>query len=145
MSRSQWYDAALATGCLAISASILTTIRSWDPGPAAGVLVLAHVVPVAFRRTSPRAAFAVSTAGAVLYLAAGWPMVGLGVAALVMTYSLGAYTARRHSVPGLAAVELGLTLEALFGEGRAQFDTLLGNLIVLAAAWFLGDGARRRR
>ena len=144
-SRSQWYDAALTAGCLAISASILTTMPEWDPGPGAALLVLAHVAPVAFRRRFPGAAFAVSTAAGALYLAVGWPMVGLGVAALVMTYSLAAYAARRHSVPGLVAIELGLTLEALFGEGRAQFDTLLGNLIILAAAWFLGDGARRRR
>ena len=145
LSRSQWYDGALAAGALAISISVLTTIPSWEPGPLAGLLVLAHVLPVAFRRRMPRAAFAVSIGAGVLYLAAGWPMVGLGVAALVMTYSLAAYSARVHSLLGLAAIELGLTLEALFGEGRAQFDTLLGNLIILAAAWVLGDGARRRR
>jgi signal transduction histidine kinase len=145
LSRSQWYDVALAAGVLAISISVLTTIPSWEPGPLAVLLVLAHVLPVAFRRRMPRAAFAVSAGAGVLYLAAGWPMVGLGVAALVMTYSLAAYSARFESLVGLAAIELGLTLEALFGEGRAQFDTLLGNLIMLPAAWVLGDGARQRR
>ena len=145
LSRSQWYDAALAAGALAISISVVTTMPSWDPGPVAGLLVLAHVMPIVFRRRAPRAAFAVSIGAGVLYLAAGWPMVGLGVAALVMTYSLAAYSARVHSVAGLVVVELGLTLETLLGTGRPQFDTLLGNLIILAAAWFLGDGARRRR
>jgi signal transduction histidine kinase len=145
LSRSQWYDVAVAAGALAISVSVLATIPSWEPGPVAGLLVLAHVVPIAFRRRVPRAAFAVSAGGGVLYLAAGWPMVGLGVAALVMTYSLAAYSTRAHSVGGLATVEVGLILETLFGRGTAQFDTLLGNLIILAAAWFLGDGARRRR
>ncbi len=145
VSRGQWYDLALAAGALGISLSILTTIPSWEPGPVAGLLVLAHVVPIALRRTAPRTAFAVSIGAGVLYLAAGWPMVGLGVAGLVMTYSLAAYAPRAHSVIGLAAVEAGLTLEALFGTGRPQFDTLLGNLVILAAAWILGDGARRRR
>ena len=145
LSRSQWYDVALTAGALAISISILTTMPSWEPGPVAGLLVLAHVVPVAFRRTTPRAAFAVSIGAGVVYLAAGWPMVGLGLAALIMTYSLAAYAARSHSLVGLAAIELGLSLEAVFGEGRPQFDTLVGNLIILAAAWFLGDEARRRR
>ncbi len=144
-SRGQWYDAALATGALAISISILTTIPSWQPGPVAGLLVLAHVTPVAFRRRVPRAAFAVSVGAGVLYLAAGWPMVGLGLAALIMTYSLAAYSTRAHSLLGLAVVEVALTLEALLGKGRPQFDTLVGNLIILAAAWILGDGARRRR
>lgn len=118
---------------------------AWDPGPVAGLLVLAHVAPIALRRRAPRAAFAVSVGAGVVYLAAGWPMVGLGIAALVMTYSLAAYSGRVDSVVGLVAIELGLTLEALFGNGRLQFDTLVGNLVILAAAWFLGDGARRRR
>ena len=145
LSRTQWYDGVLAAGALAISISIVTTMPSWEPGPVAAALILAHVVPIAFRRSAPQAAFVVSTGAGTLYLAAGWPMVGLGIAALVMTYSVAAYAPRAHSVAGLAAVEVGLTLEALFGEGRAQFDTLVSNLVVLAAAWFLGDGARRRR
>lgn len=145
LSRSQWYDVALAAGALAISISIFTTMPSWDPPPVAGLLAGAHAIPIAFRRRAPRAAFAVSMGAAAVYLAAGWPMVGLGLAALVTTYSLAAYSARAHAAVGLAAVETGLILEALVGEGRAQFDTLLGNLVILAAAWFLGDGARRRR
>ena len=40
---------------------------------------------------------------------------------------------------------MGLTLEDLVGAGRAQIDTLVGKLIILAAAWILGDGARKRR
>jgi signal transduction histidine kinase len=87
----------------------------------------------------------VSVGAGVVYLAAGWPMVGLGIAALVMTYSLAAYSGRVDSIVGLVAIELGLSLEALSGKGRPQFDTLVGNLVILAAAWFLGDGARRRR
>ena len=145
LSRSQWFDGALAVGALAISISVLTTIPSWEPGLLAALLVLAHVAPIAFRRGTPRAAFAVSIGAGILYLAAGWPMVGLGIAALVMTYSLAAYAARAHSLVGLVAIEVGLTLEALFGKGRPHIDTLVGNLIMLAAAWILGDGARRRR
>ena len=145
LSRSQWYDTGLAVGALAISISILTTMPSWEPGPVAGLLVVAHVVPVAFRRMMPRAAFAASIGAGAAYLAAGWPMVGLGVATLIMTYSLGAYSARVHSLLGLAAIEAGLILETVLGAGRPQFDTLSGNVVILAAAWILGDGARRRR
>ncbi|MDQ4131635.1 MAG: histidine kinase, partial [Actinomycetota bacterium] len=145
LSRSQWYDVALAAGALAISLSVLTTMPSWEPGPAAAVLVLAHVVPVAFRRRAPRTAFAVSTAAGVVYLGAGWPIVGLGLAALIMIYSLAAYSGQLHSLVGLAAVEVALTLEALFGGTRPQYDTLAANLFILAAAWIVGDGVRRRR
>jgi signal transduction histidine kinase len=143
-SRSQWSDVALAVGAFAISASVLTTHQRWSPGPAAWALVAVHAAPVAFRRTSPRAAFAVSAAAGAAYLAPGWPMVGLGLAALVMTYSLAAYTSRRDSLVGLAAVEAVLTASALLGTDP-QVDTLVGNLLVVAAAWVLGDGARRRR
>ncbi len=145
LSRSQWADVALAAGAFAISVSVVTTMPSWDPSPVAAVLVLVHAAPVAFRRTAPRAAFAVSTGAGAVYLAAGWPMVGLGVAGLIMTYSLAAYAPRRHSLVGLAALEVALALEALAREGRAQFDTLASNLVILAAAWVLGDGTRRRR
>ena len=145
LSRSQRFDVALAAGALAISVTILTTLPSWRPGPVAWLLVLAHVAPVALRRTWPRGAFGVSASAAALYLALGWPMVGLGLAGLVMTYSLAAYTSRRHSLIGLILIEVALLAEALAGPGAAQFDTLIGNMLILGASWVLGDGARRRR
>jgi signal transduction histidine kinase len=140
-----WSDVALAAAAFAISASVLTTGRSWSPGADAWLLVTAHAAPVAFRRRAPRAAFAVSAAAATIYLAFGWPMVGLGLAALVMTYSLAAYAPRRDSLLGLAAVEVVLLASATIGSDDPQLDTLAGNLLVVAAAWVLGDGARRRR
>jgi signal transduction histidine kinase len=141
----QWPDVGLAAAAFAISASVLTSLRSWSPGPVAWVLVTAHAAPIAFRRRSPRAAFAVSAAAGTMYLARGWPMVGLGLAALVMTYSLAAYATRRDSLVGLAAVEVVLTASAVLDTDDPQFETLVGNLIIVAAAWILGDGVRRRR
>ena len=141
----QWADVALAAAAFAISASVLTSLESWSPGPLAWALVTAHAAPVAFRRTSPRAAFAVSAAAGTMYLALGWPMVGLGLAALVMTYSLAAYAARVDSLVGLAAVEVVLIASAVLNSDDLQVETLVGNLIIMAAAWMLGDGARRRR
>lgn len=142
--RSRWSDAALAVACLALNASILASFPSWSPGPLAWLLAAAHTAPVALRRRSPAGAFAVSTAAAGVYLAFGWPMVGLGLAALVTTYSLAAYTARRTSLVSLAAVELALVGFAVADSGP-QLDTLVGNLVVIAASWVLGDGTRRRR
>ncbi len=72
-------------------------------------------------------------------------MVGLGLAALVMTYSLAAYVPRRDSLLGLAAVDVVLVASAVIGSDDPQLDTLVGNLVIVAAAWVLGDGARRRR
>jgi signal transduction histidine kinase len=124
---------------------VLATLPSWSPGPGAWALVMAHVVPVAFRRRWPRGAFALSISAGAVWLALGWPMVGLGLATLVMIYSLAAYGIRRDSLVGLGAVELTLTASALAGTANPHLDTLIGNLVVVGAAWILGDGTRRRR
>ena len=145
LSRSQWFDLALAAGALAISASVLVTFPAASRGPASWALVVAHVTPVAFRRERPAAAFAVSTIAGAIYLAVGWPMVGLGLAALIMTYSVAAYAPRRVAAVALACVQIVLIGSAVIGAGKAQPDTLIGNLVILAAAWILGDGTRRRR
>ena len=147
VSRSQWWDIALAAATFFISASVLLSFSDRPSTVWAGawVLALAHNVPVAFRRRAPRAAFSVSIGAGALYLALGWPMVGLGLAALVMTYSLALATPRRQSLLGLAALEVVLVADALLSEGTNRIDTLVGNLVILTAAWILGDGARRRR
>jgi signal transduction histidine kinase len=49
-----------------------------------------------------------------------------------------------HSVP-VAAVEVVLVAAAYVGNDNRQPDTLVGNLVVVAAAWIVGDGVRRRR
>ena len=143
--RSDWSDLALAAALLALSASVLAGFRSLSPAAVAWVLVVAHCLPVAVRRRAPRAAFAASFAAGAAYLAFRWPMVGLGLAALVMTYSLAAFASRRDSLAGLAAVAAALVAAALVGARHPQLDTLLGNLVVTSAAWVLGDSTRRRR
>ncbi|MFP5317973.1 MAG: sensor histidine kinase [Acidimicrobiia bacterium] len=139
-------DAGLAAATFGISASILAANPLWSPSPrlVAWALVTAHTLPVAFRRQAPRASFLISLAAGGIYLALGWPMVGLGLAGLVMTYSLATYASRRDSLFGLAAVEL-VVVGAAFGKSDLSPDTVVGNLVIVAAAWILGDGARRRR
>lgn len=143
--RRRWSDVALAAGMLAISASVLVTMPSWTPGPGAWLLVIGHTAPVAFRRTSPAPAFAVSIAAGIFYVALGWPVVGLGIASLVMTHSLAAHADRRHSLVGVGVVEAALVAFAVVGTANRQVGTLVGNLLVLGAAWTLGDASRRRR
>jgi signal transduction histidine kinase len=143
--RSDWFDLTLAAGALGISTSILLTLPPWSPEPLTWFLVLAHNVPIAFRRRAPRAAFATSIGAAAIYLTIGWPMVGLGLASVVMTYSLAAYSRRRVSLAGLTATEVLLVVLTVVGRANPQLDTLLGNLLMLAAAWIMGDATRRRR
>lgn len=143
----EWADVALAALTLLLSASLLVSLGRREPqvGPAAWAAVLVHCLPVAVRRRAPRSAFALSTAGGGVYLAMGWPMVGLGLTALIMTYSLAAYVPRRESLAGLALIEVGLVAALAVGGISLQPDTMVGNALMLAAAWALGDSARRRR
>jgi signal transduction histidine kinase len=142
--RQRVVDAGLALAATALSWSIL---GGFDEGVGAGGWVVAtvHTTAIAFRRVAPRASFAVGSLAGIAYVAAGWPMVGLGPAAVVAVYSLAAYSTRRDSLVGLVAVEVALPVAVLIGGSSTDLSTVVGNEIVLAAAWLLGDGTRRRR
>ncbi|HET9443671.1 MAG TPA: histidine kinase [Acidimicrobiales bacterium] len=138
------FDAALAAGALALSASIGLTGPVALRGPGPWLLVVAHVLPVAFRRRAPRAAFAVSVAAGALFVALGWPTVVLGLAVLVMTYSVAVALPFREALVALVAAEVAMVASIAVGADL-QPDTVVGNVMVVAAAWVLGDLARRRR
>jgi signal transduction histidine kinase len=145
---SRWQlgaDATLAAGCAGLSASVLVSPPYEGAfGPAAWVLAFLHAAPVAGRRRAPRAAFAASAAAGGIYLASGYPMVGLALTALVVVYSLAAYTDFRDSLGGLLLVELVLVGSLAAGGQLPDAGTLIGNILGLVAAWVLGDATRRR-
>jgi signal transduction histidine kinase len=72
------------------------------------------------------------------------PPVVLGPAILVAAYSVAAYGGRWVSLAGLAAAELGAAAVQLT-QGRFQAPTVVGNGLVIGAAWLLGHfvGVRR--
>lgn len=145
--RMSWADVALAAALAALSASVLVGFEQRDQAlPAVSwVVAAAHVAPVVWRRRVPRSAFAVSVGAGAVFVASGWPMVGLGVAALVMTYSLAAETPRVLSLVGLGAEVAAFAAAMAIGDVRLDRSTIVGNVLVLAAAWALGDSTRRRR
>ena len=143
--REDLADAALAAGLVALNASILSGVAPPSSTPAPWALAFLHAAPVATRRRAPQASFVASAVAAALYLTFDWPMVGLGVAALVLLYTLAAAAPRRSSLAGLIALVVGMVgIEAMAGE-LPRTDTVLGNSVVLVATWVLGDSARRRR
>ena len=144
-SREDLADAALALGLVALNASILGGTTSRASGALPWVLSFVHALPVATRRRYPRASFALSAGAAGLYLSFGWPMVGLGVASLVLLHTLAATTPRPASLAGLAALVAGMVGLTFVTADTVQPDTLAGNAVVMVAAWALGDSARRRR
>jgi signal transduction histidine kinase len=138
----------VAAACVGVAT--LATVLPFDPGSprawAAYLLVLAHTLPIAVRRRWPVAVLAWGLATGAAFAALGRNLVTLSFAVLIYVYTVAAYRPRRVSLAGLAATEalLGLVWLARprpIGDG----GTLVLDGLILAAGWWLGDGARRRR
>jgi signal transduction histidine kinase len=80
------------------------------------------------------------------FAALGLNLVVLTVALLIYVYTVAARCPRRVSLAGLAATEAMLAVvwlarPRLIGDG----SSLVADALILAAAWWLGDGTRRRQ
>jgi signal transduction histidine kinase len=143
------FDSVLAAAAAALSVSLFASELSRS-GLASGVVVLGyalallHTLPLAARRRFPVAVLATSVASGLAFAAIGLPPVFLGPAILVPVYTVAAYRERRVSLIGLAAAEVGLALVQLT-PGRTGLSTWVGNTLVLAAAWLLGNFVGDRR
>lgn len=109
-------------------------------GVAAGV----HLC-LAGRRARPIAAFAGALAFSTVFAAAGLPLVALGPAPLTAVFSVAAYTSLRASLVAVACTLASLVLLTAGGTGGISGSTMVGNGLMLAVAWLLGDVGRRRR
>jgi signal transduction histidine kinase len=139
---------AVATACFGVAT--LATVLPFDPGSprawAAYLLVVAHTLPIAVRRRWPVAVLAWGLATGAAFAALGRNLVTLSFAVVIYVYTVAAHRPRRVSLAGLAATEalLGLVWLArprLIGDG----GTLVVDGLIMAAGWWLGDGARRRQ
>lgn len=141
---SRSWDVLLALFLLVISASILTALVSspWRLVLGLGV-VSTHVLSLAARRVRPVGVAMWMSLTALLFVAAGYPVVGLGPAALVAVYTVGAYRQRAVSLPTVAVASATMVV-AVAASGN-DLGTVLGNLVAFAAAWFMGDVSRRAK
>ena len=143
-------DGLLAVAAAAAGVALLATVVAFDPGSpealAAYLLVAAHTLPIAVRRRVPLPALAWALATGAAFAALGYNLVPLSFAILVYVYTAAARRPRRVSLAGLAATEAMLGLLWL-ARPRSVGDasTLAVDGLVVAAAWWLGDGARRRQ
>jgi signal transduction histidine kinase len=147
---SPWvFDSVLAAAAAALSVSLFASELSRS-GLASGVVVLGyalallHTLSLAARRRFPMTVLATSVASGLAFAAIGLPPVLLGPAILVPVYTVAAYRERRVSLIGLAAAEVGLAGVQLT-PGRTDLSTWVGNTLVLAAAWLLGNFVGDRR
>ena len=144
----------LVDSLLAVILGLLSLGRlfgGWDEAP----VVLLMIVPVAFRRRAPAAAFAIAAAGAAIQII-GYSQVGpipSDVALLVLLYTVAAYRPRQISIPALLTCIGGSLVAVLvwlpvpnrvnLGERLFLAGFLFGGLAL--ACWVLGDSMRYRR
>ena len=143
-------DGLLAVAVAGFGVATLATVLPFDPGSprnwAAYLLVLAHTLPIAVRRRWPLAALAWGLATGAAFAALGLNLVSLSFAILIYVYSAAAHCPRRASLAGLAATE-ALLLLVWLARPRSIGDggTVMVDSLIMAAAWWLGDGTRRRQ
>jgi signal transduction histidine kinase len=143
-------DGVLAVLAAGAGVATLATVLPFDPGSprawAAYLLVLAHTLPIVVRRRWPLPVLAWGLATGAAFAALGLNLVSLSLAILIYVYTVAARCPRRQSLAGLAATEAMLVLVWLarprsIGDG----GTLVIDGLIVGAAWWLGDGTRRRQ
>ena len=142
-------DALLALAATAAGVLVLASILPLgpqEPRIAAGyALIVAHTLPIAVRRRFPLTVLAWALATGLAFASLGFNLVPLGLSILIYVYSVASRCPRRVSLTGLATTEAMLGLVFL-ARPKALGDrsTLVVDCVVVAAAWWLGDGTRRR-
>lgn len=142
-------DVVIAGLLFALNMTLLLPLadRSNVPNPlplGIGLLVV-HCGCLAWRRMAPIAVLIVNLASALIFFVLGFPPVALGVAVLVALYTAGSRAERRLSLP-LALATVAVMAVALATDSRgADLSTIVGNALVFAVTWYLGDSTRERR
>jgi signal transduction histidine kinase len=143
-------DGLLAVVMAAVGFTVLAPVLPFDPGSprtwAAYLLVAAHTLPIAVRRRFPLPTLAWALLTGAAFAALGLILVVLSFSILIYLYTVAARCPRRLSLAGLAATE-GLLLVVWLANPGAIGDggTLVVDGLIMVAAWWLGDGARRRQ
>jgi signal transduction histidine kinase len=150
--RSLIYDALIALGASALALSvffsILPSIRDRSELVGAvlvAVLVVAHNLSLAFRRVRPVQVVAAQVLSGLAVAGLSLPVEVLGIGILIGTYTLASLREPRLSFPALVVIELSVFAAQQISGHDPDVSTQIGNAIVLAAAWFLGNSVYARR
>jgi signal transduction histidine kinase len=108
-------------------------------------LALAQTAPVAWRRRAPVVVVSIVTAALFLYSVLGYVRSFAALGFLLALYTVAAYEDRSISAPvGVAAGSMAL-LVLWFSPEPVEPDAIVATLLIVAAAWFIGDSVRIRR
>ena len=97
------------------------------------------------RRKWPEAVLAVQAVTGLLVVVLGLPPVTLKIAILIGLYTVAAYRPVNVSLPALAVVEIAAATTQWIARDQPDPSTMIGNAIVLGAAWYLGYSMYTRR
>jgi signal transduction histidine kinase len=143
-------DGLLAVVMAAVGFALLASALPFDPGSplawAAYLLVAAQTLPIAVRRRYPLPVLAWALLTGAAFAALGLNLVALSITILIYVYTAAARCPRRVSLAGLAATEALLLVVWLANPGVVgDGGTVVVDGLIMAAAWWLGDGTRRRQ
>jgi signal transduction histidine kinase len=140
--REALVDWLIAAAFAVVSALLIVgTVHGAGERAVATAVALVHVVPLGVRRRWPLGVLATMAVTSLLTVPLGLPVIILGPAALVASYTVGSQSdpARgRPALVGALAVMSGVVLANGMNAG-----TVLTNAIALTVAWWLGDRTRR--
>jgi signal transduction histidine kinase len=120
-----------------------------SPGLLAAALVLLSTLPLAERRRHPVAVLACCAIAIGIHDVANFPSTTGELGLLVAFYSVAVHA--RQPVRSRAAVgffvflTVFITLGLVFDHGNVGIGNLVGNTVVFATAYVVGDNVRRRR
>jgi signal transduction histidine kinase len=142
------FDVAVAAALTALSLSIFASIanRVERPAPAVAVtLLVVHCASLTWRRRAPLAVMGLNLVSGAVLVAIGYPVVMLGLASVVVLYTVASRSRRAPALAALGATVAAMAAALVLPASRADASTIAGNAVVLTVVWFLGDSHRSRR
>ena len=135
-------DAAVVAGLVALSLSLVLGAAGAEGNRLVqAVLVLAHLVPLWFRRRTPVAVLGSMVATGLLSVLLGVPAVLLGPGVLVAVYAVAARCEPTQARPAVVAATVAMSAVVL--ANGMEWSTVLTNALAFGTTWWLGDRARR--
>jgi hypothetical protein len=116
-----------------------------EPGALAVVTALATCAPIVIRRRWPLVALVISSLGILVHFLVSWPGGLLPLAALLLTYTVGAWCPLREAVAGLGIVVTTIVVLGITDSPGLDTVDVIGVLAQFAAAWAIGVAMRNRR
>jgi signal transduction histidine kinase len=146
--RGLLYDALIALGATALALSIFFSITpsiQSQPLQLAAVLTVIHNLCLVFRRVRSVPVIATQLLTGILVAGLHLPVEILGLGILVGTYSLASQKELRLSLPALGIIELAVFVAQQISQQHPDVTTQIGNALVIATSWFLGNSVHARR